>query len=135
MHALRRRPLLTRLVLAWFLLALGVAQVAPVFADHSAMAMALPAAGHAHQDDHADHAHHEDHAHHDGAPDDADTPHAHVHTLDCVLCLGVWVPPHEFRLRTAAQPLPHLLRPAVAARIAALTGGLLNARAPPPPRA
>lgn len=163
MHALRSRPLLTRLVLAWFLLALGVAQVAPMFSHAmpmlasmststskaKSMAMSgdicstasMAGGGMAH--DAASHpagaqealvvaAVPHEVAHGPASEGPAEPPASrHAHTLDCVLCLAVGVAPHEFHLRAAPQPLPAVLRPAVAARIAALTGGLLKARAPP----
>ncbi len=127
---LRRRttaPAITRWVLAWFLLALGVATAAPlvqpkpwVLVCSASGVVALVAL----QDD--------DGSSSGGGNDGAAAPGGLHHTLDCALCLpGGAPPPVRVWALSAPAPLPHALLPVEAARIAALVGAPLPARGPP----
>lgn len=117
MHALRRSVLLTRLVLAWFVLALGVAVAAPVVAPR-AMELVCSASGDMRLVVVGE----------DGTGDPV-TPHG---SLDCPLCLPAALPPAPAALHFAhASPLAHALRPLPAARIAAQVGAPLPPRGPP----
>lgn len=110
-------PAMTRWVLGWFLLALGVATAAPlvhpqpwVLVCSASGVVALVAV----QGDY-------------GAA--ASGPH---HTLDCALCLPGGAPPPALAdVFAATAALPHVLLPVEAARIAALVGAPLPARGPP----
>ncbi len=110
-------PAMTRWVLGWFLLALGVATAAPlvhpqpwVLVCSASGVVALVAV----QGD-------------EGAA--ASGPH---HTLDCALCLPGGAPPPALAdVFAATAALPHVLLPVEAARIAALVGAPLPARGPP----
>ncbi|MBN9428193.1 MAG: DUF2946 family protein [Burkholderiales bacterium] len=124
MESLRRARRLARLMLACFVLALGTAIVAPLFASHGGAAQfdqlqfasicsangnfAPPADG--------------------GNPLDN-----HKHrSLDCPLCLfGDAAPSFDWPSLGQAHPLAHALRPIEAARLASLTGAPLPARGPP----
>ncbi len=117
MHALRRSVHLTRLILAWFVLAVGIAAAAPVVAPQ-AMELVCSAGGEmrlvAIGDDEGGGA----------AP-------AH-HSLDCPLCLATAVPlPQASAGCVPVQPLAHALQPIAAAHIAALVGAPLPPRGPP----
>lgn len=116
MHALRTSSLLARLVLAWFVLAMGVAGASPLV--HPQALEIVCAAG--------------------GSMkvivvgDDGQALEASPHTLDCSLCLAATVPPPEAHTALVLpQPLAHALKPEVAAHIAALVGAPLPARGPP----
>ena len=111
MQAWRRAHHLTRWVLVWFALSLGVAIAAPmvnpqvtdlVCATNGSMKLVVVAG------------------------DATDTP-ASTHTLDCPLCMGAFglaLPP------TATQPLPDGAR--LSWPVASVTPGA-RATAPPPP--
>ncbi len=125
----RRRttpPAITRWVLAWFLLALGVATAAPlvqpkpwVLVCSASGVVALVAL----QDDDGSSG---------GGNDGTAAPGGMHHTLDCALCLPGGAPPPVLAWALAAPaPLPHVLLPVEAARIAALVGAPLPARGPP----
>lgn len=88
MHALRTSSQLARLVLAWFMLAWGVAVAAPVLHPQAmelvcsdAGRMKLVAIG-----------------------DGADAAPAGHHTLDCAACLAVLPPPPAVQLPLGATP-------------------------------
>ncbi|HYF19352.1 MAG TPA: hypothetical protein VEA40_15910 [Ramlibacter sp.] len=113
MPALRRARFLARLVLAWFALAVGVAVASPVVQPQSvhlvcsgtAIELVLPGAG--------------------------DGP-AAPHTLDCPLCATPGgLPPAPAGSAALRLPLPHVLQPVPAARLAARTAAPLPARGPP----
>lgn len=117
MHMLRRSTMLVRLVLAWFVLALGVAIAAPVV-QPQAMELICTTSG--------------------GAKlivlgEDGDQNSvASHHSIECPMCLAVTLPsapqnPHA----EPVLPLAHALRPIVAAHIAALVGAPLPPRGPP----
>lgn len=116
-------PAMTRWVLAWFLLALGVATAAPLVhpqpwvlvCSASGMVALVAVQG-------------DEGAGGDGAAA-ASGPH---HTLDCALCLPGGAPPPAVAAVWATTPLrSHVLLPVEAARIAALVGAPLPARGPP----
>ena len=119
MLALRNSLSLTRLVLAWFLLTLGIAVASPIV-HPSAFEVVCTASGGMQivvLDD---------------AGQDAPTP-GHQHSLDCPLCLTITAPPayssqHSFE---QPQPLGLALHPIVSARIAALVGAPMPPRGPP----
>ena len=118
MQTLRHARFLARLVLAWFVLSLGVAIAAPlvnpqsmelVCASGGAMKLVVKSA--------------------DGSEPDAP---ARGHTLDCPLCASVAAPPPPLSTSTdqpplAAQPLPGQAAEPIAGRTAAP----LPARGPP----
>ena len=116
MHALRTTSLLSRLVLAWFVLAMGGAGASPLV--HPRALEIVCAAG--------------------GSMkvvvlgDDGQAVEAGQHTLDCSLCLATTVPPPEARMASGMpRPLADALAPEVAGHIAALVGAPLPARGPP----
>lgn len=118
MQSLRRSTLLARLVLAWFLLAVGVAIASPIV-QPQAMEMVCTAGG--------------------GVKlvaldsDATDATAAH-HTLDCPMCQAATVPPAMQRASSVPpQPLAHALQPIAVAHIAALAGAPLPPRGPPFP--
>lgn len=115
MHALRSARHLARLVLAWFVLSLGVAMASPVVQPQSlelictssgALKVLIKSA--------------------DGVKE------ASSHTLDCPLCSHIGSPPpHAQGVAEPVQPLAHVLQPIAAAHIAWLTAAPLPARGPP----
>ena len=116
MHALRTLSILTRLVLAWFMLMLGVATASPIVQPRASEIVCT--AG--------------------GAMkvvflDDENLAASDVqHTLDCSLCLGPALPlPPRNVVRTSTPAPSHLLRPEVAEPVAALAGAPLPPRGPP----
>lgn len=115
MQALRRANILARLVLAWFVFAVGVAVASPVFKPVS-MELVCSSGGSFHLVDGQDR----------GKP-------AHAGQLDCPLCLPMVAPPPA-PLARVPEPLPslaHAVQPFPAARIAALVGAPLPPRGPP----
>ena len=115
MQTLRRAHLLARLVLAWFVLSLGVAVASPLVAPQSMQvvcaasgAMKLVISG----------------------ADGSEAPKSHL--LDCSLCFVVAPPPSpEVALARLPQPLAFALGHGPAAHIAARTGAPLPPRGPP----
>lgn len=113
MQPLRAARSLTRLVLVWFALALGVAIASPLVKPSglqlvcTGTGMQLLVAG---------------------GGDDGEPPARH--TLDCPLCAAVAPPPPVVAV-PPAQPLGHVLQPIPAARHAALVAPPLPARGPP----
>lgn len=115
MHFLRQARFLARLVLASFVLSLGVAIASPLVQPQGielicttggAMKLIVKNA--------------------DGAAQESG------HTLDCPLCASVAAPPPVMALALAApSPLAHALRPLAAAHIAARTAAPLPPRGPP----
>ena len=116
MHTLRHARYLARLMVAWFVLSLGVAVASPLVApldmalvcsSTGAIKVLVKSA--------------------DGTQD-AQTG----HTLDCPLCAGLAAPPPVHTLvLPSVQPLGHVLQSIPAARIAALTAAPLPPRGPP----
>lgn len=115
MHFLRHARFLARLVLAWFVLSLGVAIASPLVQPQSlelicatggAMKLIVKNA--------------------DG------TAQERGHTLDCPLCATVAAPPPALTpVVLAPSPLAHALQPVAAAHIAARTAAPLPPRGPP----
>jgi len=115
MHLLRTSSLLARLVLAWFVLTLGVAVASPMV-HPQAMQLVCSDGGSVKLvvmgDDEAGQGVH--------------------HTLDCPQCLAVSLPAPPVALRVLApQPTPHALHPFATAHSAALLGAPLPPRGPP----
>jgi hypothetical protein len=116
MQPLRAARSLTRLVLVWFALALGVAIASPLVKPSAlqlvctgtGMQLLVASGG--------------------GDADDGEAPARH--TLDCPLCAAVAPPPPVVAV-PLAQPLGHVPQPIPAARHAALVAPPLPARGPP----
>lgn len=115
MHALRTSSLLARLVLAWFVLAVGAAIASPIVHPQALQLVCTTGStvklvvGE------------------DGAATDL----GH-HTLDCAMCLGASAPPPAAQLPAQRhEALAHALTPTVAAALAAIVGAPLPARGPP----
>lgn len=116
MHALRNTLSLTRLVLAWFMLTLGMAVASPIV-HPKAIEVVCSSSGSMQVimlDD-----------------DGQAAPGLH-HSLDCPLCLSITTPPvYVSQHLEQPQPLGLALRPVASARIAALVGAPLPPRGPP----
>jgi Protein of unknown function (DUF2946) len=118
LQTLRNAQLLTRLVLVWFALFIGVAVASPLVKPQSAemVCSAMGGMKMVMSDD--------------GAGDAVNTSlHA---ALDCPACLPLIAPPQN--LEPVALPpggLSHVLQPRPAARLASLLGQPWQARAPP----
>lgn len=114
MQRLRNAHLLARLVLVWFMLAMGAAIASPVV---NPQAMELVCS--------------------QGAikvliKTDDGMQEIGTHTLDCPLCSAVGAPPVLARSRAEpVQPLAYVLRSIASAHIAAQTAAPLPARGPP----
>ena len=117
MHTFRSSLTLVRLVLAWFVLTLGVANAAPllhpvtltIVCSESGARMVMV-------DD-------------DGAPAAA---HGSGHTLDCPMCLPAALPPGFAAQAFAPAPAQACaIHPFASAHIAALVGAPLPPRGPP----
>jgi hypothetical protein len=114
MQHLRHAIQLTRLVLVWFALSVGVAVASPIVNPHgmdlvctSTGSMKLVVQG-----------------------DDDVT--ASSHTLDCPLCASISAPPSPLNTTlTQPSPLAHVMQPIAAAHIAAITAPPLPSRGPP----
>ena len=116
MRALRHFTNLTRLALAWFVLAVGAAAASPllqpqeflvVCSSPGAMKLLIQAP--------------------DGSVSEGDS-----NTMDCPLCVPLVAPPPMVRLiAEPAQPLAYALQAIPAAHIAALTSAPLPPRGPP----
>ncbi len=112
MNRLRNAMQLTRFVLVWFALSVGVAIASPLVSPKgvdmvcsSAGAMKLVVQG--------------------------DDEVANL-TLDCPLCTAMSAPPPAFNTTfTQPSPLAHVLQPIAAARMAAITAPPLPSRGPP----
>jgi hypothetical protein len=113
LHTLRRSHTLARLVLVWFVLAMGVAIAAPSVqsVDLGGICSAATAAG-------------------EGQPD-AGAVDSH-HGLQCVLCLNVGAPPVASLASVSAYGAPQALVPHVPPVVTlAARNSPLAARAPP----
>jgi len=114
MQDLRHAIHLTRLVLVWFALSVGVAMASPIVNPHgmdlvctSTGSMKLVVQG-------------------------ADDVAASSHTLDCPLCASISAPPPALNTTlTQPSPLAHVMQPTAAAHIAAVTAPPLPSRGPP----
>jgi hypothetical protein len=115
MDILRRAQHITRFVLVWFALSIGVAMASPMV-NPKALDVVCSSGG--------------------GMKwvvvgDDADTA-STPHTLDCPLCASVAAPPLVTSPSFApASPLAHAVQPVTAARLAAATAPPLPSRGPP----
>lgn len=113
MQTLRHAIHLTRLVLVWFVLSVGVAVASPMVSPKamdlvctSGGSMKLVVQG-----------------------EDDNTA---SHTLDCPLCASIVAPPPGLRTGlTQPSPLAHALRPLEAAHLASVTAPPLPSRGPP----
>jgi hypothetical protein len=115
MHWLRTSPMLARLVLAWFVSALGVAGAAPVV-HPKAMEVVCSAAGMVEV----------------VVADDGQSTETNRHTLDCPACLPATGPLPAASVHVQAPaPLAHAWLPGVAAHGMPLAGAPLPARGPP----
>ena len=115
MHALRHITILHRLVLAWFLLSLGVAIAGPVLHPQS-LELVCSAAGSVKVIVHTE----------DGAQEQGRT------TMDCPLCAAAGAPPTVFALQMPTlMPLARAVQSIPSARIAAAIKAPLPARGPP----
>jgi len=115
MHNLRHVRWLTRLVLAWFVLSIGVAVASPLV-NPQAMELICSGAG----------------AIKVLIKTDGGAKERSGHTLDCPLCAPVGAPPIASQATLpVVHPLAHALRPIPAAHIAARTAAPLPPRGPP----
>ncbi|WP_309278217.1 DUF2946 family protein [Comamonas sp.] len=114
---------LSRLVLAWFALTVGVSIAAP-FVQPQSLALVCSASGEikwVQVNSDAD------------TDSSADAMGVSHHHIDCALCLSVTAPPPLFLLdlNSSQQSLSYALRPVPAAHIASVTRAPLPARGPP----
>ena len=116
MQTLRHAQQLARLVLVWFMCALGVA-VAPPMVHPQALELVCSSGG----------------AVRLLVKTDNGVQEMGAHSLDCPLCLVGGAPPQQAAPMPAApvQPLAYVLRSIPAARLAARTAAPLPARGPP----
>ena len=113
MQHLRHAILLTRCVLVWFALSVGVAVASPMV-NPQAMDLVCSSSGSMKLVVQGD--------------DDASAS----PTLDCPLCASIVAPPPAFNTTlTQPSPLAHVMQPIAAAHIAALTAPPLPSRGPP----
>lgn len=116
MHILRSSSMLTRLVLAWFVLTLGVAVASPVIHPQS-MQMVCSSRGSMKLI---------------VLDRDGNEVVAGHHTLDCPMCLAATLPPPQTQVSLEMpQPLSYALQPIYVAHIAAMVGAPLPPRGPP----
>ena len=114
MQRLRHALQITRFVLVWFALSVGVAIASPIVNPHG-MDLVCTSTGSMKL----------------VVQSDDDTA-ASSHTLDCPLCASISAPPPAFNTTlTQPSPLAHVMQPIVAAHIAALTAPPLPSRGPP----
>lgn len=118
MHLLRTSPLLLRLVLAWFVVVLGVAVASPLVHPVS-MQLVCSAGGNITV----------------VAVDDDGRPlQAGQHTLECSLCLPAALPLPSVQAMFGANQLPaHVPKLVAATSLAARVGAPLPPRGPPSP--
>lgn len=122
MQGLRHALQLTRFVLVWFALSVGVAVASPlvhptamdwVCTSTGAMKLVMSDADNS-----------------DGQLSSADR--VTHHTLDCPLCTSIVAPPPALRTGLSQpSPLAYALQPTVAAHIASVTAPPLPSRGPP----
>jgi hypothetical protein len=115
MQALRHAHQLTRFVLVWFALALGVAMASPLVAPKSIDLVCST----------------------NGviklvSSDDDQQPQPQAKCLDCPLCMSLAFPPAPVTVSVGKpSPLAHALQPIAAAHIASATAPPLPSRGPP----
>jgi hypothetical protein len=114
MQFLRSVPLLSRLILAWFVMTMGIAIASPIV-HPEAMELVCSASGTmkliAIGDDGIEQSH---------------------HTLDCPMCMGIALPAGIVSVRfEQPQPLAHALHKFNVAHIASVAGAPLPPRGPP----
>lgn len=115
LQTLRSLRWLARLVLAWFVVSMGVAVASPLV-NPQAIELICSGSGAIKLLVKTD----------DGAQE------MQSHTLDCPLCAQLGAPPPASQAQLpAAHPLAHALRPIPAAHIAARTAAPLPPRGPP----
>ncbi len=115
MDYLRQFKTLSRFVLVWFVMSVGVAMASPLVAP-KAMELVCTTGG----------------AMKMVSSDDADDTVASVHNMDCALCMPVAFAPTPVTLQfIKPSPLSHALKPIAAAHIAAATAPPLPSRGPP----
>ena len=115
MQYLRSTSIITRLVLVWFALSVGVAIASPLV-QPKAMDMVCTSTGSMKL----------------VVQGDNDSAATAVLSLDCPLCAGVGAPPSAINTSlTQPSPLSHALLHTVAAHIASLTAPPLPSRGPP----
>lgn len=117
MQALRSSFWLTRLILAWFAVTLGVAVASPLVHPQG-FELVCTASGDVKL----------------VALGESAAPGMGHHQLDCPMCLPAGAPPPALPAMAVPhqQPLAHALLPLVAAHIASVTRAPLPARGPPP---
>ncbi len=116
MHALRSSSLLARLILAWFVLTMGAAIASPIVHPQAMELVCTTGTS----------------VKLVAVTGDADAVQQGHHALDCVMCLGASAPPAQQQAAALHDsPLAHVLKPAVAATLAAIVGAPLPARGPP----
>jgi hypothetical protein len=114
MQSIRHAIHITRWVLVWFVLSIGVAVAAPIVNPHG-MDLVCTSSGSVKL----------------VVQGDDDSP-SSGKTMDCPLCLSIFTPPSEFNTTlTQPSPLAHAVKPIEAAHIAALTSPPLPSRGPP----
>ena len=114
MQSLRYAIQITRLVLVWFALSVGVA-IASLIVNPHGMDLVCSSTGSMKLVVQGD--------------DDAS---ASSHTLDCPLCASISVPPPAINTSlTQPSPLAHAMQPIAAAHMAAITAPPLPSRGPP----
>jgi len=114
MQSLRNAIQITRLVLVWFALSVGVAIASPVL-NSKGMDMVCTGTGMMKLVVQGD-----------------DYSAASAKTMDCPLCTSIIAPPPEFNTTlTQPTPLAHAVQPITAAHIAAITAPPLPSRGPP----
>ncbi|MFY9479231.1 MAG: hypothetical protein WAQ08_16430 [Aquabacterium sp.] len=116
MQTLRPSPLLSRLIVAWFALALGVFSALPLSFPKSIDVVCTAGGG----------------VKVIVANFDGKGGLSH-HAVDCPLCLGAAMPLPEVPavVGTRHQPLSYALKPTIAAHIASLVGAPFPPRGPP----
>ncbi|RYF62682.1 MAG: DUF2946 domain-containing protein [Comamonadaceae bacterium] len=116
MQLLRASTLLARLVLAWFVLSLGVAVASPLVSPQAMQLVCGTGTS----------------AKLVMVSDDGQSMAAGHHALDCPACLAATLPPPQITLQLpAASPVPLAQHSFHAAHIAALVGAPLPPRGPP----
>jgi hypothetical protein len=114
MQQLRNALHITRLMLVWFVLSIGVAVASPVF-NPKAMDVVCTGTGMMKLVVQGD-----------------DDSAGSAKTMDCPLCTSMTAPPPEFNTTlTQPSPLAHAVQPIAAAHIAAITAPPLPSRGPP----
>jgi hypothetical protein len=114
MQRLRHALHITRFVLVWFALSVGVAIASPIVNPHG-MDLVCTSTGSMKLVVQSD-----------------DETVASSHTLDCPLCASTSAPPPVFNTTlTQPSPLAHVTRPIAAAHMAAITAPPLPSRGPP----